>query len=73
MKGKEKMEKRTLAQAKELVKSSFSTILKKKDVMKLLESIEVPQAIEVPPAYEELSELEKISFQMERDAEFEGY
>jgi hypothetical protein len=67
MKGKEKMEKRTLAQAKELVKSSFSTILKKKDVMKLLESIEVPQA------YEELSELEKISFQMERDAEFEGY
>ena len=67
MKGKEKMEKRTLAQAKELVKSSFSTILKKKDVMKLLESIEVP------PAYEELSELEKISFQMERDAEFEGY
>ena len=67
MKGKGKMEKRTLAQAKELVKSSFSTILKKKDVMKLLESIEVPQA------YEELSELEKISFQMERDAEFEGY
>ena len=67
MKGKEKMEKRTLAQAKELVKSSFSTILKKKDVMKLLESIEVPRA------YEELSELEKISFQMERDAEFEGY
>ena len=65
--GKEKMEKRTLAQAKELVKSSFSTILKKKDVMKLLESIEVPRA------YEELSELEKISFQMERDAEFEGY
>ena len=35
--------------------------------MKLLESIEVPRA------YEELSELEKISFQMERDAEFEGY
>ena len=67
MKGKEKMEKRTLAQAKELVKSSFSTIFKKKDVMKLLESIEVPRA------YEELSELEKISFQMERDAEFEGY
>ena len=67
MKGKEKMEKRTLAQAKELVKSSFSTILKKKDVMKLLDSIEGPQA------YEELSELEKISFQMERDAEFEGY
>ena len=67
MKGKGKMEKRTLAQAKELVKSSFSTILKKKDVMKLLESIEVPRA------YEELSELEKISFQMERDAEFEGY
>ena len=67
MKGKEKMEKRTLAQAKELVKSSFSTILKKKDFIKLLESIEVPRA------YEELSELEKISFQMERDAEFEGY
>ena len=67
MKGKGKMEKRTLAQAKELVKSSFSTILKKKDVMKLLESIEVPRA------YEELSELEAISFQMERDAEFEGY
>jgi hypothetical protein len=66
MKGKEKMEKRTLAQAKELVSSSFSTILKKKDVMKLLESI-------VPDQEEELSEFEKIGIQMEIDGEFEGY
>jgi hypothetical protein len=43
------MEKRTLAQAKELVNSSFPTIFSKEDVMNLLGSIEIPEAEEETP------------------------
>jgi hypothetical protein len=43
------MEKRTLAQAKELVNSSFPTIFSKEDVMNLLGSIEIPEVEEETP------------------------
>jgi hypothetical protein len=68
------MENRTLAQAKELVISSFPSIFSKGDVMDLLESIEIPEE-ETPKGKFFLSEdqiislAEKIACRMEDDAD----
>jgi hypothetical protein len=68
------MENRTLAQAKELVSSSFPTIFSKEDVMNLLGSIEIPEVEEETPkgkfflSKEQIESLaEKIACRMEDD------
>jgi hypothetical protein len=70
------MENRTLAQAKELVSSSFPTIFSKEDVMNLLGSIEIPEAEEETPkgkfflSEEQIESLaSKIADRMEDDAD----
>jgi hypothetical protein len=70
------MENRTLAQAKELVSSSFPTIFSKEDVMNLLGSIEIPEAEEETPkgkfflSEDQITSLaEKIASQMEDDVD----